>query len=188
MSESVPDIQPCRVLLIGMMGSGKTTIGRLLSERTGWPYHDNDDLLRAAAGRSAREVLEHEDLATLRRAEADALARASRMPAPCIAGIAAGVILDPSSREALRRTGVVVWLRAEPESLAARAPGGSHRPWLDADPLGWMRAAAAERDPLYASVADMSVRTDDRQPGATVIQILAWLAATGCLGGGHAAG
>jgi shikimate kinase len=110
------------------------------------------------------------------------------MPAPCIAGIAAGVILDPSSREALRRTGVVVWLRAEPESLAARAPGGSHRPWLDADPLGWMRAAAAERDPLYASVADMSVRTDDRQPGATVIQILAWLAATGCLGGGHTAG
>jgi shikimate kinase len=51
-----------------------------------------------------------------------------------------------------------------------------------------MRAAAAERDPLYASVADMSVRTDDRQPGATVIQILAWLAATGCLGGRHAAG
>jgi hypothetical protein len=71
MSESVPDIQPCRVLLIGMMGSGKTTIGRLLSERTGWPYHDNDDLLRAAAGRSARELLEHEDLATLRHVQPD---------------------------------------------------------------------------------------------------------------------
>jgi shikimate kinase len=149
----------CRVILIGMMGSGKSTIGRLLSDATGWPYVDNDDLVRRATGSNPRELLAAEGEAAMRAAESRALADGVRTAPPAIVGAAAGTILDPANRELLRDGGVVVWLRADPGVLAERASGAEHRPWLEGDAAGWMREATAARDPLYASVADVVVDT-----------------------------
>jgi shikimate kinase len=172
---------PCRVLLIGMMGSGKSTIGRLLAEATGWPYADNDELVVRTAGGTPRSLLADHGEAAMRRAESEALAAGIGLPPPAIVGVAAGVILDAADREALRGGGVVIWLRASADELAARAAGAAHRPWLDTDPRAWMTAALLEREPLYASVADHVVDTDAAALDEAAPRLVEWLMAeTAC--------
>lgn len=171
---------PCRVILLGMMGSGKTTIGRALAERIGWPYHDNDALLARATGRTARE-LAVDGQAALREAEGTALRLAMREPEPSIVAAAAGVVLDPALRAELARAGIVAWLHAPPHVLAGRAARGTHRPWLSDDAIGWMRSAAAEREPLYRQVATLEVDTSGAGVGEAVGRLLAELVARGCV-------
>lgn len=159
-----------------MMGSGKSTIGRLLSAATTWPYIDNDALLVRAHGVTARELVADEGGAAMRQAEARALAVGVEQPAPAIVGVAAGTILDEANRDLLRSGGIVVWLRAEADVLEERAMGAEHRPWLDSHGPSWIRDAVAERAPLYASVADIVVDTGVQPPDASVVEILAALA------------
>jgi shikimate kinase len=154
----------CRVILVGMMGSGKTTVGQLMSDRTGWPYLDNDELLDRLFGATPRQVLAQSGEARLREAESSALALGLESPAPCIIGAAAGTILDEPNRRLVREAGVVVWLRASAETLNVRAFGAEHRPWLETGGEAWVRSTVLERDPLYASVAGVVVDTDRRQP------------------------
>lgn len=161
------------ILLIGMMGSGKSTIGRALAARTGWRYLDNDDLLERAAGRTAREILESDGEAAMRRAEADAVDAGLAEAAPVIVATAAGTVLDPEVRARIGDGGFVVWLDAAPEVLAARAAGGEHRPFLDDDPVGWFRRASRERGRAYREIADVTVDTGVTSVGDTVETILA---------------
>jgi shikimate kinase len=162
------------VLLVGLMGSGKTTIGHLLADRTGWAYHDNDELVSLSYGKNAREVLASAGEAALRQAEAEALATAIELPAPCVAGVAAGTVLDAGNRELMRR-GTVVWLTADPEVLAQRAVGAEHRPWLEEEAERWLREVAAERAALYEEVASMTVNTDDLTPEGVVDRVMEFL-------------
>lgn len=155
-------VRPCRVVLVGMMGSGKTTVGRHVAERTGWRKIDNDEVLRDLYGLTARQILEERGEAALRSAEGAALAHALEQPGPSIVDAAAGTILSNESRQAMRDP-VVVWLRASPETLLGRAAGARHRPWL-AGGEAWFRETDTLRRPLYASVADAVVDTDDRAP------------------------
>lgn len=170
---------PCRVILLGMMGSGKTTLGRTLARLTGWPYHDNDALLAAATGRTARD-LALESTAALRDAEAAALELAVRQEPPAIVAAAAGIVLDPALRDALTPAGTVVWLHAPPEILALRAAGGAHRPWLDEDAAAWIARTAAEREPLYRAAADLEVDTHAEPPEKAAQRILMALRPRGC--------
>ena len=158
-----------------MMGSGKSTIGSLLAQRTGWSYHDNDLLLERSLGVNARALLAESGVDAMRRAESDALRLGLAQPEPCIVGAAAGTVLGADSRSALERHALVVWLRTSPRTLAGRAVGAKHRPWLEGDPEGWMRRTLDARRPLYESVADHTVDTDDRSPEATAEDIFAWL-------------
>jgi shikimate kinase len=141
------------------MGSGKTTVGNRLAAVTGWPYYDNDELLRAIAPASARE-LAIDGPARLRRAEADALSLGMDMPPPAILSAAAGVILDRECVKTLRRADIVAWLHADATTLAARTLEGKHRPWLDRDPVGWLSLASRRRRLLYSRAASIEVRTD----------------------------
>ncbi len=156
-----------------MMGSGKTTVGRMLAERLAWPYHDNDDILRALFGATAREALEVGGEAGLRALESEALEAALTMPAPCIVGVAAGTILDERDRRRLAEApATVVWLRATAETLAERAAGSAHRAWLDEDAAAWFTEALREREPLYLAVAEITVEVDDLTPVEVVDEIL----------------
>jgi shikimate kinase len=173
------DAVHCRLILVGMMGSGKTTTGRELSRRTGWPYHDNDALVQAATGRTARQ-LAADGVQAVRRAEAEALRYALRIPPPAIVASAAGVITDPAIRRDLAATRSVVWLRAPADVLTQRSMTGSHRPWLDGDAAEWLSSTAAEREPLYREVAALEVNTAGVAPTALAERIIEWLRAQPC--------
>ena len=166
---------PCRVLLIGMMGSGKSTIGRLLSEATGWPYIDNDELVREFHGATARQILAERGEAPMRAAESEALGRGVRAPAPTVIGVAAGTILEAANRERVRTGGIVVWLRADAAAIESRAMGGDHRPWLDTVGGSWIRETVTEREPLYASIADTVIDTGTKTVDESTAKLLAWL-------------
>ena len=169
----------CRVILVGMMGSGKSTIGRLLSEATGWPYVDNDELVLRSHGSTPRQLLAERGEAAMRAAESSALALGLEVPEPAIIGAAAGTILDARDRDRMQDGGIVVWLTAASSVLAERAAGSEHRPWLEGDAESWMREAAAERDPLYGSVADMTLDTGSSPPEELVTELRRQLESTG---------
>jgi shikimate kinase len=147
-----------------MMGSGKSVVGRALAERTGWPFVDNDALLERATGRTARELVDAGGEAALRAAESAALREGVAIGPPVIVATAAGTVLDPDDRRRIDDAGVVVWLRAPADVLVERAVGAEHRPWLDTDPAGWFAAALSEREPLYASIADLEIDTSRVKP------------------------
>ncbi len=166
---------PCRVILVGMMGSGKTTVGRALATATGWAYVDNDELVRRATGSTSRALLAARGPEEMRRAELAALRLGLDLPEPAIVAAAGGTIADDEARRWLRDAGMVVWLRANAAALASRAPRGAHRPWLEGDAAGWLRQTSEERAPLYESVADLIVDTDAGAPRDTVAAITAAL-------------
>ena len=164
-----------RVFLIGMVGSGKTTVGRTLSERTGWPYLDNDDLVLRLTGRAPAEIYATDGEDVLHVAEARALDAALEMEPPVVVGVAGFIVDDAAAREALRDGGHVVWLRARPETLLARmGPGDGRR--VDAHDPEWVRTRLREREPLYAAAASQIIDVDDQPPEAIAGLILGALA------------
>ena len=163
----------CRVILIGMMGSGKTTIGHLLSEETGWPYVDNDELVQRSHGLTSRKIVARQGEAKLREAETSALALGLELSAPVIIGVAAGTILDPANRHRMEVGGIVVWLRADAATLVSRAMDLSHRPFVHTAGGDWLAATVSERMPLYRSVANLIVDTDAGTPDDAVRTIRA---------------
>jgi shikimate kinase len=152
-------MQPDRVLLIGMMGAGKTTVGVRLSRLLGWRYLDNDQLLSIALGVDTREVQQQSGERALRFAESAALTVALTQAPPLVASVAGGVVLDPLDRDRLRNGGFVVWLRARIETLVERVEG-TDRPWLGKDPAAALRRLYAGRADLYQSVASYVVDVD----------------------------
>jgi len=157
-----------RVLLLGLMGAGKTTVGRVLAAQLGWPYADNDDLVVDATGASKETLLQRAGVVALREAESAALHLAATRPGPLVAGVAAGVVLDPGDVAVLAGVDLVVWLRATHEVLAARVDADpADRPWLDGDTLSAVRRLAADREPRFAEVADLVVDVDTRSPEQT---------------------
>lgn len=165
-----------RILLVGMMGSGKSSVGRALAARTGIPFVDNDALVERATGRTARELAEGGE-AALRAAESAALREGLAVDPPAIIGVAGGAVLNPDDRQRIREGGFVVWLRASAEVLAIRAAGAAHRPWLEGDSEGWFRRTVEERDPLYAGVSDLEIDTGTATPDEAADAIAAALAA-----------
>jgi shikimate kinase len=165
-----------RVLLIGLMATGKTTVGRLLATRLSAPYLDNDELVRLATGTALEELRLRQGEAGLRIAETQALIAALELPAPAVAGVAAGVVLDPENRSRLAATdATVVWLRALPETLARRVGSGGDRPWLRPDPQAVFERMMQERKAAYEQISDLIVDVDERTPAEIVDVIVDYL-------------
>lgn len=162
-----------RVLLIGMMGAGKTTVGRLVADRLGWPYLDSDTEVEEATGHTVAELFAEGGESSFRAAESEALARALEGDGPAVVSVAGGAVLDPANRSLLRRSGTVVWLRADPATLAARVGEGAGRPLLAGDPVASLVRLDAVRRPLYAEVAHAAVDVDGASPEAVAEAVLA---------------
>jgi shikimate kinase len=160
-----------RVFLVGMVGSGKTTVGRALGELAGWPYVDNDDLVRRLTRREPAEIHATDGEDVLHLAEIEALDAALGMDPPVVVGVAGAVVDDPAAREALRDGGHVVWLRARAETLLARVGAGDGRR-ADAHDPAWIRARLREREPRYAAAAAQIIDVDELDPTAIADRIL----------------
>lgn len=163
------------VVLVGMMGSGKSTVGQLLAERLGWSYLDNDADVRSLTAREPRDVIATAGEETLHEAEASALQLALRAPGPAVVGAAAGVILDPTCAALLRQERSVVYLRARAQTLHDRIGSGEGRRH-DATDAAWLSARLDERDERYRDLADLTLDVDALAPDEVVESIMTWLA------------
>jgi shikimate kinase len=161
------------VVLVGMMATGKTTVGRAVAERLGRPFLDSDDLIERRTGRTVREIFESDGEQAFRALESQVLREALSGDAPAVIAAAGGAVLDAENRRWLKRNGTVVWLRAEPSVLARRIGADDHRPLLAVDPDATLRRLHAERLPLYREVADVVVDVDGLVPGEVVDRVAA---------------
>ena len=167
---------PSKVLLLGLMGSGKTTVGTALAGRLGCGYLDNDTLLQRTTGFDAPQLLEQQGSQALADAETRVLTLQLGMPGPLVAGLAGGVVLDGTNRQRIAGSGShVVWLRAPIGVLARRVGSGSGRPRLGEDPEVALRLLSAERAPYYAELADQVIDVDVLPVGAVAKAIEAAL-------------
>lgn len=160
------------------MATGKTTVGRLLSEILDRPLLDSDAQVEARTGRTVREIWRTDGEPAFRLLEAEALADALDANEPVVIAAAGGVVLAERNRRRLAAADVdVVWLRADPSTLLARvrAADDEHRPLLDTDPAGMLERMATDRTPLYAEVADVVVDVDQLAPVEVVDHIAAAL-------------
>jgi shikimate kinase len=161
-----------RILLVGMMGAGKTTVGELLAARLGWAYLDSDAEVEAATGLTVPALFARDGEQAFRDAEAAALRVACASPDPVVVSVAGGAVLRPENRALLSSSGPVVWLRARPETLASRLGDGVGRPLLEVDPAGTLARLDAERRPFYQEVADATIDVDDLSAADVAGQIL----------------
>ena len=160
-----------------MMGSGKTTVGRLVATKLGWDHVDSDEQVCKRTGRTVREIFETDGEAAFRVEESNALREAATEspPAKAVVSVAGGAVLDPKNRETLRDTGDVVWLDAPSKVLAGRVRAGAdHRPLLGDDPEEALARLQRERRPLYEDLADLVVDAAARNPTQLADEIVAW--------------
>jgi shikimate kinase len=168
------------VVLVGMMGAGKTTVGRIVAERLGRPFSDSDELVEARTGRTVRQISDDEGVPAYRILETQALLDALATPVPSVIAAAGGVVLSPTNRAALRSSdATVVWLKADPRLLVERVTSAGHRPLLEDDPAGTLQQMFREREHLYREVADLVVDIDGRDAADVVDVVLEAVAATG---------
>ena len=164
---------PRSIVLIGYMGSGKTTIGRLLSSETGYMLAEMDEILEERAGKSVREIFTEEGEEAFRLKEGELLAELASSDLPMVISTGGGIVLKESNLPLLRKAGFTVWLKASPETTAARLASDTSRPLLPAgaDPEK-IRLMLKEREPHYSRAADSVVRTDAVTPEAAAAVIL----------------
>jgi shikimate kinase len=153
---SVASLRP---ILIGMPGSGKTTVGRQLARRLGLPFIDSDQEIEQRIRCPIRAFFEREGEAAFRDVEESVLQELTQGAAGVLA-TGGGAVLRPSNRERLRAGGQVIYLRSTTEELFRRVRHDSNRPLLQvADPMARLRSLYEERDPLYRETAHFAIET-----------------------------
>jgi len=155
----VPECKSNNIFLVGLMGAGKTTIGRLLARRLDMAFIDSDHEIEARTGASIPWIFEIEGEASFRRREADVIRELTAQRGIVLA-TGGGAVLDPASRAFLAERGTVVYLRASVSSILQRTSHDKNRPLLQiADPRKKLEDLTAQREPLYREIADLVIDT-----------------------------
>jgi shikimate kinase len=172
------------LVLVGLPGSGKSTVGRSLGRRLGLPFHDSDHVIEQRIGCSIREFFAREGEERFRDEEQQALADIAAGPA-CVLATGGGAVLREANRQMLRQAGHVIYLRCTPEELWRRLHRDTKRPLLQvSDPQGKLRQLFAERDPLYREIAEFIIDTGRPSVPALVTMVMTQLELAGLLGAG----
>ncbi len=159
------------IFLVGLMGAGKTTIGRQLARKLGMRFVDSDHEIEARTGASIPWIFEIEGEASFRRREADMIRELSAQDGLVLA-TGGGAVLNPASRALLAERGTVVYLRASIGSILQRTAHDKNRPLLQtADPRAKLEELLAQRDPLYREIADLVIDTG-RPNVQSMVQII----------------
>jgi shikimate kinase len=144
------------VTLVGLMGVGKTTVGRRLGRELDRPFADIDEAVELRAGRTIRRIFSDDGEAAFRTLERAMLRELHATRAPLVISAGGGAVTDADNRAVLATTAFVVWLRASPAFLASRV-SAQHRPLLADDAEATLARLEAERRVAYESVADATV-------------------------------
>jgi shikimate kinase len=177
-----PPLPPCAALaaalgrrsivLIGMMGAGKSSIGRRLAKKLDLPFVDADREIELAADMTITEIFEQHGESYFRAGEARVLARLLEQ-GPQVLATGGGAYMNPGTRALIRAKGISVWLKAEPDVLMRRIKRRSDRPLLQtADPEATLNRLIAERYPVYAE-ADVTLQSRDVPHEVIVDEIIA---------------
>lgn len=167
-----------RVSLIGLPGSGKSTIGRQLAQRLQLPFIDCDQALEQRLGCTIREYFERMGEEAFRDHEQTVISELSQAPTACVLATGGGAVLRVANRAALRAHTQVVYLCVTPEEAFRRVRRDARRPLLQvADPMARMQALFAERDPLYRACAHCVVQTGRPSAKLLLAQIVSALQA-----------
>jgi shikimate kinase len=151
------------IVLIGMMGSGKSTIGRAYAARVGRQFFDTDQMVEANARRPIREIFAGDGEPAFRALETKVLIGALQRQTPSVIAAAGGAVLAAENRAALQVSARVVWLRATPATLAQRVGhrgSRGHRPLIDENPLARITQLVHDRQELYIETADVIIDVD----------------------------
>lgn len=161
------------VVIVGLMGAGKTTVGERLGRDLGIPFVDGDVALRAATGRDASTIAASDGVAALASREARVLLDALAAPAPSVVAAAASVVDDPACRRALRGPGiVVVRLRARPRTLAARHAAAPHRRPLGPDLVAGYARQSRARAARFAAIRPVVTVDVDRLSVDRTVEVI----------------
>lgn len=162
---------PSNIFLVGLMGAGKTTIGRHLAKALDKQFEDSDRVIEARTGADIPLIFELEGEAGFRRRERTVIAELTERE-DLVLATGGGVVLDRDNRSHLVSRGLVIYLQAPLEQLVERTSSDRNRPLLQTeDPRARLTTLLAERDPLYRQVADLIVKTDHRTVRSVVKEI-----------------
>ncbi|OAN48703.1 shikimate kinase [Paramagnetospirillum marisnigri] len=162
------------VVLVGLMGAGKSCVGRRLASRLGLSFVDADAEFETAAGCTISDYFARYGEAAFREGERKVIARLLDA-APVILATGGGAFVDPDTRARIKQTGISVWIRADLDLLLKRTVGRDHRPLLkQGDPREILGRLMDIRYPIYAE-ADITVDSSDEAPEATVARVMAGL-------------
>lgn len=171
-----PGFVPDRtVVLVGLMGAGKTKIGRRIAARLDLPFFNSDEEIEAAAGETIEEIFRNRGEAVFRDGERRVIARLLQGPVHVLA-TGGGAFMDAQTRRIIAQRGVSVWLRAELDVLFARVSRRTNRPLLKTlDPRAVLAELIERRYPIYAE-ADITIDSGEGPPDATAGRAVAALA------------
>jgi shikimate kinase len=175
MSDALPRPDRC-IVLVGLMGAGKSTVGRRLAKRLGLPFVDSDDEIERVAERRIAEMFERYGETSFRDGERRVIARLIGGP-PKVLATGGGAFVDPRTRQLILDKCIAVWLDADLDTLAERVSRRDHRPLLEGKaPLPVLESLAATRNPLYAE-AHIHIRSQAMPHERAVERIVEALAA-----------
>jgi shikimate kinase len=161
------------LVLIGLMGAGKTTVGRRCAKRLGRDFVDLDEEIIGRAAMSIEDIWRERGEEQFREVEREVVVDVCASPVPLVIACGGGTVVDPESRQRLRAVGTIVWLRAPVAVLAARVGHDARRPLLAGDPSGALARLAELRAGAYAAAADAVVDTEGRDVKAVADAVLA---------------
>lgn len=160
-----PAVVPQNIFLVGLMGAGKTSVGRMLAKRLNKDFYDADAEIESATGVKIPVIFDIEGESGFRAREEKAIERLTGLHNIVLA-TGGGAVLSPANRTRLRQCGRVIYLRAAPEDLWRRTRRDRNRPLLQTgNPLAKLKELHAQRDPLYSEVADLVVDTGAQSVG-----------------------
>jgi shikimate kinase len=153
------------IVLVGLMGSGKTTVGAALAAALGVPHRDSDTEIEGETGMTGRQHAARDGIDAFHALESRHLLNALEQPGSSVISTAASIVDDPACRQALRDPArLVVWLEASPAALATRLQPDDHRPAIGPDMAEVLVRQAVERTPALREVADLTLDAT-RPPG-----------------------